>query len=216
MDSEDFFKNQWGRYFKDKQGVYVINMPLFKENGKNIYKVGYARDSLYKRIRDYKTAYGPIHFRIEALYEIPEKVFHKRPNFARLSESRIHKTLIQMDKNNLVMRDEETDKMLGEWFYNIKDIVAVIKGLKFEYDTDKNLKQNWQLYLDDQYKNIEPYFDIYDAKKVKSLYQHLEVLNRSALSRNKGKKLDENYEYGLEYKKAIAVNKLGIGAPKAH
>ena len=130
MDSEYFFNSAIGVYFKTRQGIYVINMPLFKYRGQNIYKVGYARDNLYKRIRDYKTAYGPIHFIIEAIYEIPEKVFHARPNFARLSETRIHKTLIKIDVANLVMRDEETDQQLGEWFFGIKDIIAVIKDLK--------------------------------------------------------------------------------------
>ena len=28
------------------------------------------------------------------------------------------------------MRDEETDQQLGEWFFGIKDIIAVIKDLK--------------------------------------------------------------------------------------
>jgi hypothetical protein len=217
MDSEDFFTNDTGQYFKTRQGIYVINMPLFKYRGQSIYKVGYARDNLYKRIRDYKTAYGPIHFIIEAIYEIPEKVFHKRPNFALLSETRIHKTLIKMDKANLVMRDEDTDKQLGEWFFGIKDIISVIKGLKDEYESDKtiaNVAKHWKLEYNMKYKDVKPYQDLHEASQVNSSLSKLEVINRSALDRHKAKKLDENYVYDKEFKKAVAVNKLGIGAPK--
>jgi hypothetical protein len=131
MDSEAFFKSDKGRYYKTRQKVYVINMPLFKDKGQDIYKVGYARDNIEKRLKDYKTAYGPVHFIIECILEVPEKVFHKRANFARLSETRIHQTFItKFNKNLLVMKDEETDKQLGEWFYNIEDIMSVMKGLR--------------------------------------------------------------------------------------
>ena len=98
MDSEVFFKSEKAKYYKTRQGVYVINMPLFKDDGKDIYKVGFARDNVEKRLKDYKTAYGPVHFIIECILEVPEKVFHKRANFARLSETRIHKTLISKMK----------------------------------------------------------------------------------------------------------------------
>ena len=61
MDSEEFFKSELGTYYKTRQGIYVINMPLFKEKGKSIYKVGYARDNIEKRLKDYKTAYSFIY-----------------------------------------------------------------------------------------------------------------------------------------------------------
>ncbi len=202
MNSESFFASEKGEYYKTRQGVYVINMPLFKENGRNIYKVGYARDNLEKRLKDYRTAYGPVPFIIEAIMEVPEKVFHKRPNFARLSETRIHKTLIKIDKNNLVMRDAETDKQLGEWFYNIREIISVLKGLRHEYENDDEIKEQvkkWDFTYNKFLEDVPPYLDLYDAKKVKSGFSKLVVKDRSSLSRNKGKKLDENYTYVKDF-----------------
>ena len=216
MNSENFFKNATGEHFKTRQGIYVINMPLFKYKGASIYKVGYARDNLYKRIRDYKTAYGPIHFIIEATYEIPEKVFHKRPNFALLSETRIHKTLIKMDIANLVMKDDETDKQLGEWFFGIKDIISVIKGLQMDYENDPiigEVAKKWKFEYNSKFKDVKPYIDLFEAKKVNSKLNELVVLDRTALSRHKAKKLDDNYIYDIEFRKAVAANRLGIGAP---
>lgn len=218
MDSEVFFNSPKGEYYKTRQGVYVLNMPLFKEKGRNIYKVGYARDNLEKRLKDYKTAYGPVHFIIEAIMEIPEKVFHKRPNFARLSETRIHKTLMEIDKNNLVMRDEDSDKQLGEWFYNLREVISVLKGLRYEFLHDPKIADvaiKWDFTYNMFLEDVPPYLDIYDAKKVKSQFSELTVLDRSPLNRNKGKKLDENFIYEKEFRKVVASNRLGIGAPPA-
>lgn len=220
MDSEVFFKSEKAKYYKTRQGVYVINMPLFKDDGKDIYKVGFARDNVEKRLKDYKTAYGPVHFIIECILEVPEKVFHKRANFARLSETRIHKTLIsKMKYNHLVMKDEETDKQLGEWFYNLEDIMAVMKGLRVEYTTDdiiKDVAMKWDFTYNEKYDYVKPFLDIYDEKKIKSKLSNIIVIDRTPLNRNKGKKLnktDDIYVYDKEYKNVVASNKLGIGAP---
>ena len=162
MKSEEFFKKEdiYGTYFKGVQGIYVIQQPLFKKNGRDIYKVGFARDSLYKRIRDYKTAYGPIEFNVICLWEVPEGVVHERPLFARLTETRIHLTL----KRELVMKNEITDRQEGEWFYDIEAIIGVIKRLQLEYTSDFPPDHNravkgadtWELYIDDEHENIKP------------------------------------------------------------
>ena len=162
MKSEEFFNKGdiYGTYFKGIQGIYVIQQPLFKKNGRDIYKIGFARDSLYKRIRDYKTAYGPIEFNIICLWEVPEGVVRERPLFARLTEARIHLTL----KPELVMKNELTDRQEGEWFYDIKAIIGVIKKLQLEYTRDFPPEHNrpvegadtWELYIDDEHDNIKP------------------------------------------------------------
>ena len=139
LDSEVFFKE--GTYFKGKQGVYVVEQPLFKnKEGKQMFKVGFARDSLYKRLRDYKTAYGIIHFKIHAIYEVPEKVVHRRPNFARLTESRLHYSL----QDKLVMKHIETNKQEGEWFYDLPVILSVLKEIDLEYQQDI---PKWEIYF---------------------------------------------------------------------
>lgn len=150
MDSEYFFKSSIGDDLKHKQGIYCLEQPLFKKDGKRIFKVGYARQSLYKRIRDYKTAYGVIPFTIHLLWAVPEKVIHKRANFALLTETIIHKSLYQ----ECAMKDENY-KQNGEWFYEVKKIVATIKNIKQGYIDDEVRNANeWYWWINPEYESV--------------------------------------------------------------
>lgn len=149
MNSEDFFKSNVGNDLKTKQGIYCLEQPLFKKDGKRLFKIGYARDSLYKRIRDYKTAYGVIPFIIHVIWAVPEKVVHKRANFALLTESIIHKSLLQ----ECAMVDENY-KQNGEWFYDIKKIVATIKNIQEGYKVDGIDTDKWYVYFNPEYEHI--------------------------------------------------------------
>jgi len=67
MDSTEFFGNK-GNIWKGKSGVYCIEQPALSVAFKTpIYKVGYARNSLYTRMSDYRSAYGVVPFRIYRL-----------------------------------------------------------------------------------------------------------------------------------------------------
>jgi hypothetical protein len=150
MNSEEFFKSDVGNDLKHKQGIYCLEQPLFQKDGKRIFKIGYARDNLYKRIRDYKTAYAVIPFTIHILWAVPEKVVHRRANFALLTESIIHKSLVQ----ECAMKDEN-HKQNGEWFFDIKKIVATIKNIKEGYkDEGLNATDEWYFYINPEYENI--------------------------------------------------------------
>ncbi len=46
--------------------------------GKRLFKLGYARNSLYTRMSDYRLAYGGIPFKIHCLIQIPAGDFGKR------------------------------------------------------------------------------------------------------------------------------------------
>ena len=46
MNSEEFFKSQKNRW-EGKSSIYVISQPLIKSNGQDVYKVGFAKDSVY-------------------------------------------------------------------------------------------------------------------------------------------------------------------------
>ena len=75
-------------------GLYIIEQPLFRYKGKEVYKVGYARDSLYKIVRDYKTAYGIIPFKIHLLWVVPSGIvgIDTKPRAKRASRCQdIHK-----------------------------------------------------------------------------------------------------------------------------
>jgi hypothetical protein len=90
MNSTDFFSEE-GNKWKKKAGLYCLEQPaLSKEAGKGIYKVGYARNSLYTRMSDYRSAYSIVPFKIYCLMEIPSGVWGKRSGYTLLSEQRVH------------------------------------------------------------------------------------------------------------------------------
>ena len=126
MDSEVFFETK-KKFIENKSGVYVLEGPI-KYNGKRIFKIGYAHDSLYTRIRGYKTAYGPIHFKVHCAWHVPEGVFNKRLMVALQTERHLHELL----HSKVVMKNEITDKKEGEWYYDIKQILITVLATRAE------------------------------------------------------------------------------------
>ena len=137
MNSFDFFEHI-RKSWVGKQGIYVIENELFSKHlGKKIYKIGYARYDMAGRIADYRTAYSPlIPFKIHLIYEVPEKVRGQRPNFALLTEARIHNTLKKEGK--------WTDA--GEWFYDLEAIVNAISSIRLEHLNDIEVAKTWTYY----------------------------------------------------------------------
>lgn len=138
MDSETWFSNE-GNKWKTKRGIYVLEQPLLNAayGGKPAYKIGFARNNLYTRIRDYKTSYGKAHFKVHCVYQILPGVGNRRVNFDNLTEKIIHKTL---------KKEKDTWTGEGEWFYNISTIMNVIYALKKEYDRDITDAHKWLFY----------------------------------------------------------------------
>ncbi len=122
MESEYFFSNY--RHL-NSPGLYVIEQQFFRYRGREVYKVGYARDSLYKRIRDYKTAYGIIPFKIHLLWGVPAGITGSRSLLTLLTETLVHRSM----KQELVMVDE-AGEMAGEWFFSLAKIVQTFNYLK--------------------------------------------------------------------------------------
>jgi hypothetical protein len=125
MNSDDFF-TEHGNKLRGKSGVYVIENPVLYE-GRRIFKIGYAHDSLYTRIRGYKTAYGPIQFKVHCAWNVPEGVFNKRLMTALQTERHLHELL----HSEVVMKDEK-GKKLGEWYYEIKEILTAVETTRKE------------------------------------------------------------------------------------
>ena len=74
MNSRDFFETE-GHEWKGKSGVYCIEQPALSQyRGKRLFKIGYARNSIYTRMSDFRSAYGIIPFTIHSLIEIPAGV----------------------------------------------------------------------------------------------------------------------------------------------
>ena len=120
MESETFFELK-KKEIEKKSGVYVIEHPMLY-NGQRIFKVGYAHDSLYNRIRGYKTAYGPIQFKVQCVWQVPNGVFNKRLMTALQTERHLHDLL----HSEVVMKNLDTDRKEGEWFYDIKKILLTV------------------------------------------------------------------------------------------
>lgn len=164
MDSTLFFKDkEFNSLFKNKSGLYVIEQELFSTvNGRPVFKIGYARHSLYTRISQYRTAYGLIPFTIHALYCIPEKVQYKRVNYAHLCERIIQETL----KENGRWTKE------GEWFYDMDMIMNCLFALRKKNSKIRNADDwvFWDVY-DGKAKRIK----LVDDETIKSKYSDLFV-----------------------------------------
>lgn len=192
MNSSQFFGGGGDR-FKGKSGIYVFKSPL-RYQGKDIFKIGYAYQSLYNRISNFKTAYGPITFDLYCIYEIPERIVNApRTMWALGTEKQLHKTLIE----HAVMRNDEDGKLEGEWFYNISEILQVVRNLRQEHlDTIPN-SVNWAFYLHGGFtarttrgQSSKALKDITDSN---SKFNSLQV--RAKSTRDTPKKADSNYEY---------------------
>ena len=93
MDSNNFFDSA-GNKFKGKSGIYVFKSPL-KYQGKDIFKIVHAYQSLYTRNANIRTAYGPITFKLYCVYAIPERIVNApRTMWALGTEKQLHKTLL--------------------------------------------------------------------------------------------------------------------------
>jgi hypothetical protein len=139
MDSTLFFKdNNINSIYKDKSGLYVIEQPLFSEKlGYAVYKVGYARNSLYIRIADYRTAYGLIPFKIHALYCVPNGVKNKRVNYARWQELVVQETL----------RNHNKGTVAREWFKDIDMIISVFLSLRQKHIEEISSSIKWNFWI---------------------------------------------------------------------
>lgn len=136
MNSDEFFANHQKKW-TNKQGVYVIENELFSKHlGKRIFKIGMARDSLAKRIADYRTAYSPlIPFLIHLIYEVPEATGGRRANYALLTEGVIHATLKKAGK----WAD-------AEWYYDLDEIMNTVSGVRQMHLREIEVAKKWDFY----------------------------------------------------------------------
>ena len=156
MDSEEFFI-QKKSFINNKSGIYVLECPI-KYNNQRIFKIGYAHDSLYTRIRGYKTSYGPIQFKIQCAWVVPEGVFNKRLLTALQMERHLHELLHKF----VVIKNPDTDKKEGEWYYNIKEILTAVQKARLEQIAEVENVENLYFYISDE----APKITRSEAKKV--------------------------------------------------
>jgi hypothetical protein len=163
MNSINFFEGE-GNKWKNKSGIYFIEQEaLSKKLGKRLFKVGYARNSMYTRMSDYRSAYGGIPFKIFCLIQIPAGVFGKRSGYTLLNEQRLHKQL------------KEDGKGAGqnEWYFDFNHIMNIMYSLYIELVGTIESAKKWDVYFYDTKRNFD-ILKIVDEKEIKSkLYDGL-------------------------------------------
>ena len=168
MDSTLFFKDSSiNSIYKNKSGLYVIEQPLFSEKlGYAVYKVGYAKNSLYTRVGDYRTAYGLIPFKIHALYCVPNGVKNKRVNYARWQELVIQETLRNLGKYTNT----------GEWFKDLDTIISVFLSLRQKHIEEIPSSLKWNFWIPKRWTlrdSAVSYVKLADENKVKTMFQEI-------------------------------------------
>jgi hypothetical protein len=157
MDSSVFFSSK-GNIWKHKAGIYCLEQEaLSKKFGKRIFKVGYARNNIYTRMSDYRSAYGGIPFKIYCLLHIPAGVFGKRPGYTLLNEQRLHKRL----------RKDNRSAGQNEWYFYLDHIMDVMYSLYIELVGTIERAKKWEafFYDSDRLFNIG---NVVDEKTIKS------------------------------------------------
>eukprot|EP00961_Rhodomonas_salina_P127602 1720563-Rhodomonas_salina.2 len=139
MNSTDFFTYHSEKW-NNKTGIYVLEQEvLSKHLGSKVYKIGYARDSLTKRLQDYCLAYtSMVPFKIILLYEVPEKTRGQHANFPLLTEQHVLKTL-----------KEDFPKSwtnFSEWYYDLPNIINVISSVRTEHLETIPKAKEWVYY----------------------------------------------------------------------
>lgn len=164
MDSKDFFGNksskeeETSKFWKGKSGVYCIEQPALSEaNKRPVYKVGYARNSLYTRMSDYRSAYGVIPFKIYCLIEVPAGVIGKRSGYTLLSEQRLHKQL----------KSEGRSAGANEWYFDLSNILNIMYSLFVEFQGLLKSSDKWGSYFYDKRTRYQ-IVKVIDEKEIKS------------------------------------------------
>ena len=166
MDSKDFFDNksdkdgETSKFWKGKSGIYCIEQPaLSNANVKSrpVYKVGYARNSLYTRMSDYRSAYGVIPFKIYCLIQIPAGVVSKRSGYTLLSEQRLHKQL----------KNDGRFAGANEWYFDLSHILNVMYSLFVEFQGLLKNSSKWGAYFYDKRTRYQ-LVSLIDEKEIKS------------------------------------------------
>lgn len=166
MDSKDFFDNksdkdeETAKFWKGKSGIYCIEQPaLSNANVKSrpVYKVGYARNSLYTRMSDYRSAYGVIPFKIFCLIQIPAGVVSKRSGYTLLSEQRLHKQL----------KNDGRFAGANEWYFDLSHILNVMYSLFVEFQGLLKNSSKWGAYFYEKRTRYQ-LVSLIDEKEIKS------------------------------------------------
>lgn len=188
MDSFKFFEDkQFNGKWKGKSGIYIIENPLFTSHTKfPVYKVGYARNSMYTRISNYRTAYGLVPFKIHCMYEIHNKVIGERVNYAHLTERVLQETA----------RKYGQYAGIGEWFKNLPILLNILKTIREDHlNRNLNKASTWEFYTFEDIKNSINPIQLVDEKDITGMFKDLTAGRHTRSGDNELDTLDaEEYE----------------------
>jgi hypothetical protein len=203
MDSFEFFKNkEFNDKWKNKSGVYIVENPIFTRFvGFPVYKTGYARNSLYTRISNYRTAYGLVPFKIHAIYEVPEKVLGARVNYANLTERVLQETA----------RKYGEYAGIGEWFKNLPILLNILKSINKKHLEQHKYAYKWEFFtFQNLQESLNP-IELVSEDTIKGTFKDLIAGKHTRSGDNDFETIDaEEYELVALGKKGEAVKQTTI------
>jgi hypothetical protein len=143
-----------GNKWKGKSGIYCIEQEaLSKKLWKRLFKVGYARNSIWTRMSDYRSA---IPFKNYCLIQIPAGVLGKRSGYTFLNEQRLHKQLSKDGKGAVA----------NEWYFDLGHIMDIMYSLYIELVGTIDSAKKWEVYFYDA-KRVYNLLKVIDEKEIK-------------------------------------------------
>ena len=162
MNSEDFFKDIknnpsdiTGSKWKGKAGIYVIEQPLINHLYPHpVFKVGFARNSLYTRLRNYKTAYGRAPITIHCIMQTGTGAKNVKGQLAHQTEKQVHEELDKLNKQADKRGEYEDGVRISEWFYDLKLILKIVASVRLEHRDRVTFSDKWLLYLEPESEQV--------------------------------------------------------------
>lgn len=167
MDSNQFFDDEnFKAKWKGKSGVYILENPLFtKYTGFPVFKIGFAKDSLYTRISNYRTAYGLVPFKIHLLYHIPQGIRNVRPNYANLTERVLQETARQYGEYAGV----------GEWFKELPLLLNIAFTVREDHLKRHKQAVKWEFWTLQEKRNSLRPIELVSEDEIKGRFKDLQV-----------------------------------------
>jgi len=198
MNSFEFFNNDdFNKRWKNKSGIYILENPLFTVYTKYpVYKIGFAKDSLYTRISNYKTAYGLVPFKIHLLYEVPQGIRNMRPNYANLTERVLQETATRYG----------LWAGIGEWFKELPLLMNIASTVR-DYHLAKHLQAvKWDYWVGDKYYDSLKEIVLAPEDEIRGKYKDLLVGKYN--TRNSNIEGDDGSDLFEEFNRKNVVNRM--------
>lgn len=198
MDSNQFFEDKdFNSRWKGKSGIYILECPLFtKYTGYPVFKTGFAKDSLYTRISNYRTAYGLVPFKIHLLYHIPQGIRNVRPNYANLTERVLQETARKYGEYAGV----------GEWFKELPLLLNICFTIRTDHFKRHKQAGKWDFWTMEKYNESLKEIELVSEDEISGSFKELVVGKHNTRASNIEE--DDETELYEDYVKKNVRSKL--------